>query len=46
MESYIGSLKTERTARELYRSLEQALSDVFDYVGRFYNQVRRHSTLG
>ena len=46
MESFFSSLKTERTARKVYRSREQARSDVFDYIERFYNPVRRHSTLG
>ncbi len=46
MESFFSSLKTERTARKLYRSREQARADVFDYIERFYNPTRRHSTLG
>lgn len=46
MESFFSSLKTERTARKAYRSREQARSDVFDYIERFYNPMRRHSTLG
>jgi putative transposase len=46
MESFFSSLKTERTARTVYRSREQARSDVFDYIERFYNPTRRHSTLG
>lgn len=46
MESFFSSLKTERTARRVYGSREQARSDVFDYIERFYNPTRRHSTLG
>ena len=46
MESFFSSLKTERTARKVYRTREQARADVFDYVERFYNSTRRHSTLG
>ena len=46
MESFFSSLKTERTARKVYRTREQARVDVFDYVERFYNSTRRHSTLG
>ena len=46
MESFFSSLKTERTARTVYRSREQARSDVFDDIERFYNPTRRHSTLG
>jgi putative transposase len=46
MESFFSSLKTERTARKVYRTREQARADVFDYIERFYNPRRRHSTLG
>jgi putative transposase len=45
-ESFFSSLKTERTARKTYRSRDQARADVFDYVERWYNPQRRHSTLG
>lgn len=45
MESFFSSLKTERTAREVYRTREQVRSVVFDYIERFYNLTRRHSTL-
>ena len=46
MESFFSSLKTERTARKTYRTRDQAKADVFDYIERFYNPKRRHSTLG
>ncbi|MGO7565211.1 IS3 family transposase, partial [Rhizobium johnstonii] len=46
MESFFSSLKTERTARNVYRTRNDARSDVFDYIERFYNPKRRHSTLG
>jgi putative transposase len=46
MESFFSSLKTERTARKVYRTRDDARADVFDYVERFYNPRRRHSTLG
>ena len=46
MESFFSSLKTERTARTLYHTRDQAKADVFDYIERFYNPRRRHSTLG
>lgn len=45
MESFFSSLKTERTARKVYRTRGQARADVFDYIERFYNPTRRHSTL-
>ena len=46
MESFFSSLKTERTAKKVYRTCEQARADVFDYIECFYNPTRRHSTLG
>ena len=46
MESFFSSLKTERTARKLYRTRDEAKADVFGYVERFYNPKRRHSTIG
>ena len=46
MESFFSSLKTERTAAETYRNRAQAKADVFDYIERFYNPKRLHSTLG
>lgn len=46
MESFFKSLKTERTDRRTYLTRDEARADVFDYVERFYNVRRRHSTLG
>ena len=46
MESFFSSLKTEWTARKVYRTRDDARADVFDYIERFYNPRRRHSTLG
>jgi putative transposase len=46
MESFFSSLKTERIGRKLYRSRDEARADVFDYIERFYNPVRTHSTIG
>jgi putative transposase len=46
MESFFSSLKTERIERRTYRTRDEARADVFDYVERFYNPKRRHSTLG
>lgn len=46
MESFFSSLKTERTARKVYRTRDKARADVFDYIERFYNPRRRHSKLG
>ena len=46
MESFFSSLKVERVARKVYRTRDQARADVFDYIERFYNPRRRHSTIG
>jgi len=46
MESFFSSLKMERVNRRQYQTRDQAKADVFDYIERFYNPRRRHSTLG
>ena len=45
MESFFSSLKTERTARKVYRTRDAARADVFDDMERLYNPRRRHSKL-
>ncbi|MEK6298559.1 MAG: integrase core domain-containing protein, partial [Paraburkholderia tropica] len=45
MESFFSTLKTERVNRSVYRTRDAARADVFDYIERFYNPHRRHSTL-
>jgi putative transposase len=34
------------TARKTYRTRNEARADVLDYIERFYNATRRHSTIG
>ena len=46
MESFFSSLKTERVNRKQYHTRDEAKADVFDYIERFYNARRRHSTIG
>jgi len=46
MESFFSSLKTERLSRKTFRTRDEIRAEVFDYIERFYNPVRRHSTLG
>lgn len=46
VESFFSSMKTERTSKTSYRSHDDARADVFDYIERFYNRQRKHSTLG
>ena len=45
-ESFFSTLKTERLSRKQYRTRDELRADVFDYIERFYNQKRRHSTIG
>ena len=46
MESFFSTLKTERVRGRKYPTRSEAKADVFDYIERFYNPRRRHSTLG
>lgn len=46
MESFFSTLKIERVNRHHYRTRDEARADVFDYIERFYNTRRRHSTIG
>jgi putative transposase len=46
MESFFSTLKTERCHRTRYATRQTARADIFDYIERFYNPTRRHSTLG
>ena len=43
---FFSSPKTEWISGKVYRTRDTARADVFDYVGRFYNTIRRHSTIG
>lgn len=45
MESFFSTLKAERSARKVYRTRNEALADVYDYIERFYSPRRRHSKL-
>ena len=45
MESFFSPLKTERTARKVFRTRDEARADVFDIIERFDNPRRRHSKL-
>lgn len=46
MESFFGSLKTEWLDGKKYRTREQAINDIFNYIEMFYNRKRRHAALG
>lgn len=45
VESFFSTLKSERSARKIYRTRDQPRADVFDDIERFCNPRRRHSTL-
>ena len=46
VESFFSLLKRERIRRQTYPTRKAAKADVFDYIERFYNWRRLHSTLG
>jgi len=45
-ESFFLSLKIEWVSRKTYWTRDEAKADIFDYIERFYNPKRRHSTIG
>lgn len=45
-ESFFHTLKTELIYFKSYKNLEEAKVSIFQYIYGFYNQTRRHSTLG
>ena len=46
MESFFRSYKVEEVYWAKYETHEQATRGVIDYIDRFYNRIRRHSSLG
>ena len=46
MESFFKSFKVEEVRQQRYESHEQAVRAVIDYIERFYNSIRLHSSLG
>ena len=46
VESFFSSLKKERVRRKIYKTRDEARTDLFDYIEIFYNRKRRHSYLG
>lgn len=46
MESFFHTLKTELIHHRKYKSRQEAILDIFNYVELFYNPKRRHSSLG
>lgn len=45
MESFFHTLKTEHVYFKNYKTLEEAKTDIFEYIFTFYNAKRRYSTL-
>lgn len=45
-ESFFSLLKAERIKRRVYRTRDEAKSDVFSYIEMYYNTKRRHGTNG
>ena len=45
MESFWTTLKRECAVRS-FTALAQARAEIFSYIMRFYNRIRRHSALG
>ena len=46
VERFFSSLKREWTGHRLYRTRQEAIDDVREYVAVYYNSRRLHSTLG
>jgi transposase InsO family protein len=46
VESFFASLKVERLRERHFTSVEEVRDELEDYIERFYNRQRRHSTLG
>lgn len=46
MESFWGTLKSERVNQEHYTTRQEARQSIFEYIEVFYNRKRLHSALG
>ena len=46
VESFFGTMKQELVHHQKYRNRWQARQSLFEYIERFYNRRRLHSTLG
>jgi putative transposase len=45
-ESFFSLLKTERIKRKIYKTRNEARSEIFNYIEFYYNSNRRHSNNG
>lgn len=46
MESFFGTLKTEMVHHRKYRTRQEAIAEIREYIEVFYNRQRRHASLG
>jgi putative transposase len=46
MESFFGTLKQEMVHHRRYRTRQQAMAEISEYIEVFYNRQRRHAGLG
>ncbi|WP_295674656.1 IS3 family transposase [uncultured Mucilaginibacter sp.] len=46
MESYFSRFKTEMLQGSVFEKLEDARTEVFEFIEMYYNPIRRHSSLG
>lgn len=46
VESFNSTLKKEKIKKKIYRTREEARSEIFEYIQLFYNPKRRHSYIG
>ena len=46
VESFFGTLKGELVNHAVYRTRQEAMTDIFLYLEGFYNRTRLHSTIG
>lgn len=44
-ESFFATLKTEEVFRRIYKTRDEAMNCIFEYIAVFYNRKRRHSFL-
>ena len=45
-ESFFSSFKAELVENGIFESVEQARSEVFNYIEGYYNRIRLHSGIG
>ncbi len=45
-ESFFSRFKAELIEGGIFESIEQARTEIFSYIEGYYNQIRRHSSLG